>query len=612
MNLTGRRSTGDIRRSVAVSNHNAFAVSDVRRQDCDDGSIILQNTVQLPSPLPDVMDRFDHWAASSSDTVLITQPDGDGRRALTYGDAARLSQALAARLIDQGCKSGSVVCVVAGAGCDHAAVKLACLRAGLIYAPLSPSLTATESGLAKLQAMVQTCQPAVILAEESCLSALQMFEASSSVTVISLSRLVSDAASTAGKHSALPSDRPRAAPEDNAAIYFTSGSTGNAKGVLINRRMIAAVQSAIAAHWPFLTHDRPEIADWLPWHHVFGGLDNFFKMVWNGGTYHVRPTPTPDTIAETAALITSTEPTIYVDVPFGIKLLLDQLETHPALRTAFFARLELIFFAGAGMDAETWSRLNRVINQSSDVVRPSLRLASGYGSTEAGSTICLAHEQPGSPGEIGVPLPGHSLRLADVDGHIEIRVRGPNVSPGYIDAHGSIPMPLDELGFLKTGDVAAPVRPFHPELGLRFDGRVAEDFKLTNGTRVRVSALRQTLLTACAPYLADVAIAGETHDYLGVLLFPSHAAAELDSGACTRFFEKALADHNTQWPNSSMAVRRAIMMEGRPDPSAGEVNDKGHLVQRTCLRNRKPDVERLYAKRPDTSVIIPAMPSNQV
>jgi len=609
MNLTRHRSTDDFKKGGAATSHNAFAVSDVRRHDRDDGSIILQNTVSLPSPLPDVLDQFDHWAASSGDAVLITEPNGDGRRSLTYGEAARLSYALAALLIERGCKFGDVVCVVAGAGCDHAAVKLACLRAGLIHAPLSPMLTATESGKSKLETMVQICQPAIILSEDACLSALQMFDAPSSVEVVSLSRLVNDAAGVIGKHSTLPDDRTRTAPEDSAAIYFTSGSTGNAKGVLITRRMIAAVQGAIAAHWPFFTHDRPVIADWLPWHHVFGGLDNFFKMVWNGGTYHVRSTPTPDTIAQTAALITDTEPTIYVDVPFGIKLLLEQLENHPGFRTAFFARLELIFFAGAGMDAETWSRLNRVVQQSSDVVRPSLRLASGYGSTEAGSTICLAHEQPGSPGEIGVPLPGHSLRLADVDGHMEIRVRGPNVSPGYIDAHGSIPMPLDELGFLKTGDVAAPVRPFHPELGLRFDGRVAEDFKLTNGTRVRVGALRQTLLTACAPYLADVAIAGETHDYLGVLLFPSHAAAELDSGSCASFFEKALADHNTQWPNSSMAIRRAIVMQGRPDPDAGEVNDKGHLVQRACLRNRQTDVERLYAKRPDTSVIVPAMAS---
>ena len=586
----------------------AFAVCDIRRQDRDDGSIVLQNTLSLPTPLPDVIDRFDHWVKESPETILISEPVGETRRVVNYGDAARISTSLAAQLIKRGFKAGDVVCVVAGASCDHAVTKLACLRVGLVHAPLSASLGDTKSGRAKLQTMLQICQPVLVVSEDSCLSALQKFEQLHDVAKVSLSKLVAGAADASDLSLKLSEGRTAMTLDETAAIYFTSGSTGNAKGVLITRRMISAVQAAIAVHWPFFTHEQPIIADWLPWHHVFGGLDNFFKMVWNGGSYHIRSTPTHETISETAALIADTRPTIYVDVPFGIKLLLEQLENDANFCAAFFDRLELIFFAGAGMDGETWSRLNRLLQRSSEIVRPSLRLASGYGSTEAGSTICLAHEEPGSPGEIGVPLPGHTLRLADVEGHMEIRVRGPNVSPGYIDMNGSVPMSLDELCFLKTGDVAAPVRPFHPELGLRFDGRVAEDFKLTNGTRVRVGALRQMLLTACTPYLADVAIAGETHDYLGVMLFPSAAANELDAGAVGKFFQKRLTGHNAQWPNSSMAIRRAIVMEGPPDPDAGEVNDKGHLVQRKCLENRFSDVEQLFAKRPGKFVIIPGMP----
>lgn len=594
---------------MSASSRDAFAVYNIRRHDRDDGSIILQNAVPLPSPLPDVMDRFDDWADASAETVFVSEPAAEGRRVLTYGEAKRISYCLSTRLRDVGCKRGDVVCVVAGAGCDHAAIKLACLRAGFIHAPLSPTLAGSKSGITKLQDMLQICQPAVILCNEASLPVVRGFDFVPSDKVLTLCELVREADNISVDRSAGPESETGNQLDDYAAIYFTSGSTGNAKGVIVTRRMISAVQSAIAAHWPFFSHERPVIADWLPWHHVFGGLDNFFKIVWNGGTYYIRATPTAETISDTAALIADTCPTIYIDVPFGIKLLLEKLENDPDFCTAFFSRLELIFFAGAGMDAETWSRLNRVLEQSAALIRPSLRLTSGYGSTESGSTICLAHEEPGSPGEIGVPLPGHSLRLADVDGHMEIRVRGPNVSPGYIDAHGSIPMPLDELGFLKTGDVAEPVRPFHPELGLRFDGRVAEDFKLTNGTRVRVGALRQTLLATCAPYLADVAIAGETQDYLAALLFPSPAARELDDRSLVRFFEKSLADHNIQWPNSSMAIRRAIVLNNPPDPEAGEVNDKGHLVQRRCLRNRHDQVERLYAKQPDAEVMVPLVPS---
>lgn len=608
MNLTGRRPPHIPAASMPSGNSDAFAISDVRRNDRDDGSIVLNNAVPLPSPLPDVIKRFDDWASSDPQAILITEPVAQSRRTLTYAEAEDLSNRLANLLIARGFKSGDVVGVVAGAGCDHALVKLACLRVGLVHAPLSPTLVDTGSGSAKLEAMLNICQPALILCEEKCRNALAQIETPQAAAIDGIAEFVREASAGFEEAPAERNDLPVQKPEDKAAIYFTSGSTGNAKGVLITRRMISAVQCAIAAHWPFFVHHRPMIADWLPWHHVFGGLDNFFKMVWNGGTYHIRPTPTADSIEDTARFIAEVEPTIYVDVPFGIKLLLDQLENRPDFCAAFFARLELIFFAGAGMDSETWSRLNRVLLHSKAHVKPSLRLASGYGSTEAGSTICLAHEEPGSPGEIGVPLPGHSLRLADVDGHMEIRVRGPNVSPGYIDEHGSIPMPLDDLGYLKTGDVAAPVRPFHPELGLRFDGRVAEDFKLSNGTRVRVGALRQILLSTCAPYLSDVAIAGETRDFLGVLLFPSAAAEGLDDETRARVFDKALAEHNAQWPNSSMAIRRASVMAGLPDPEAGEVNDKGHLVQRRCLRNRAEDVDRLYAKQPDASVLVPALP----
>ena len=442
------------------------------------------------------------------------KPAADGRRQLTYGEASGVSTGLATRLIERGLSKSDTICVVAGAGIHHTAIKLACLRAGFVHAPLSPSLVHSETGQARLAAMIEICRPALILVDDRHAETLRLALDENVAEILALEEFSADAGHAEQMSPALAARRSETRPDDPAAIYFTSGSTGDSKGVIITRKMIAAVQSAIAAHWPFLTHGRPSIVDWLPWHHVFGGLDNFFKMMWNGGAYHVRPAPSREMLGPAVDLITDVRPNLYIDVPFGIKLMLDHLENNDQDRAAFFSRLDLIFFAGAGMDAETWSRLNRLIQRSRDHVLPTLRVASGYGSTEAASTICLAHEEPGSPGEIGVPLPGHRVRLVDVDGRSEIRVKGPNVSPGYIGTGGAIPMSLDEAGFLRTGDVVAPVRPFHPELGLRFDGRIAEDFKLTNGTRVKAGALRHMLLSACSPHLGDVAIAGETRDYL--------------------------------------------------------------------------------------------------
>lgn len=586
----------------------AFAVTDMRMHRDATGNVVLRNAVSLPSPVPDMIERLDHWADCHGDGVLISEPAAHDRRTLTYAQGAVASRAVAAKLGACGLSPGAVVCVVARAGCDHAILKLACLRANLVHAPLSPSFVGTASGLAKLSAMIGVCKPSLILVEDDLLEAVR----SAAITTAPVETLAGFVArggdgGDGGREPGEPS--VPVSPDDVAAIYFTSGSTGDAKGVLITRGMIGAVHAGIAGHWPFLTRERPVMVDWLPWHHVFGGLDNFFKMVWNGGAYHVRPAPSRDTIEQAVSLIASVRPTLYVDVPFGIKLLLESLENSVSERTAFFSRLELIFFAGAGMDAKTWAQLNRLVLESGDLALPSLRIASGYGSTEAASTICLAHEEPGSPGEIGLPLPGHSLRLVDVEGRSEIRVKGPSVSPGYVTADGEVGMPLDDQGYLCTGDVVAPVRPMHPELGLRFEGRIAEDFKLTSGTRVRVGALRQTLLAICAPYLADVAIAGETREYLGVLLFPTAAALNEDRDHLASHFEKALLRHNDQWPASSMAIRRAIVMDGPPDPDAGEINDKGHLVQRRCLANRAGALDRLYARRPDEGVMVLAVPA---
>ncbi len=586
------------------SSSEAFASFNIDRLDNVDGSITLTNKTPLPDPLPDIYERFLHWAAKDPDASLISGRNKNGRRTMTYGEARTRASDMARYLSSRCPDRHDTVAVVDDAGPDHAVVKLACLAVGLVHAPFASALALSESGRARLLELFRVCRPALILVSPTLPADFAELLARENLDFEIITACDTPSDSDSGQ----PFDVARHKPDDPAAIYFTSGSTGSAKGVMITRHMIAAVQGAISSHWPFLTTKRPVLVDWLPWHHVFGGLDNFFKVIWNGGTYHVRPAPSLNSMAAVAHEMARLEPTLYIDVPFGIKLLLDQLENDEELSRVFFANLDLIFFAGAGMDGETWSRLNRLIENRENGARQSLRVASGYGSTEAGSTICLAHEEPGSPGEVGIPLPGHQLRLVDVDGRTEVRVRGPNVSPYYTVASGHAAMPLDDQGFLCTGDVVAAVRPFHPELGLRFDGRVAEDFKLSNGTRVKVGTLRQMLLTACAPYLGDVAIAGENNDYVAALLFPSATTTDLDEDGLFRMFERSLARHNDQWPGSSTAIRYAVVMGGTPDAENGEVNDKGHLVQRRTLQNRAADVERLYAKRPDRDVIVPGEP----
>jgi feruloyl-CoA synthase len=560
-----------------------LARPDIERTDRADGSVLLRNRTALPDPLLDILDRFDRWRSAQPDAVLVS--DSDGANAASWAEVDARSDAAATRLRGMALGAGDVVAAVAPASVDHAVLKLACLKQGVALVSLAPSLLGSAFGLERLRGLLSVARPKLLLAEAGDVDALGGIARAAIHEIAEHCRPNAHASFT----------RPAYDPADPAALFFTSGSTGEPKAVVVTRAMIASNQAAYALHWPFLKREWPVLLDWLPWHHVFGGLDNFFKMVWNGGEFHVDKPPAADRVEAMAARLRAVRPTVHINVPYGIALLLDRLDADAATREAFFSRLELIFFAGAGMDAPTWARLRATV---AGLDRPPV-LVSGYGMTEAASTICLGLEPAERTAEIGFPLPGHTLKLVPVEpgsASYEIRVAGPNVAPHYVVKGDTAPLPLDDEGFLETGDLATAIHGGAPERGLAFDGRLAEDFKLSTGTRVKVGALRHALIEACAPDLADVAIAGEGRDRLAALLFVRGDPAD---PAIAERLEAALAAHNAAQPGSSTAIRRAVISPTPPDRTAGEINDKGHLVQRRTLANRADLVERLYSGAPN-------------
>lgn len=581
-----------------VNAHERIAKPMIEREDRPDGSILLHNRTPLPEPLPDILDRWNQWVGQNPDITFVSARENSTIRSASYGEIDRVSDALAHELRAAGARPADKIAVIAGASITHAALKIACLKAGLVHIPLSPMLLETAYGRTRLSGLLSIATPKLTIGASEEPPNTQENTVGSWISLAAL-----DPGNTkSGSFSAEPAKH-----SDPAAIYFTSGSTGDPKGVSITRGMIASNQSAYAAHWPFLTHKRPVLIDWLPWHHVFGGLDNFYKMIWNGGAHHIESPPHPEHMEAMATRIRDVRPTIHINVPYGIDLLLDHLDQSAETRTALFDRLDLIFFAGAGMGAETWRRLKSAVEAGPHGSGTPPIVVSGYGATEAASTMCLGHEPATDTSEIGLPLPGHTVCLAPVDGEAcEIRFRGPNVAPGYIGSEGIAALVLDEDGFLCTGDLGRARHDNAPERGICFDGRIAEDFKLTTGTRVKVGALRHAILAACAPHLQDVAIAGAGQNRIAVILFPTSAACEnLNNTSLAEHMLRGLTNHNTALPGSSTAIARAIVSDGPPDRDAGEITDKGHLAQARCLKNRATQVAALYANPVSPDILCP-------
>jgi feruloyl-CoA synthase len=195
-------------------------------------------------------------------------------------------------------------------------------------------------------------------------------------------------------------------------------------------------------------------------------------------------------------------------------------------------------------------------------------------------------------GMIGLPLPGTSVRLVPTAGKLEFRVKGPQVSPGYLGQPELSAAARDEEGFYKVGDAARFVDPEEPTAGMIFDGRISENFKLVSGTFVSVGELRLDAIGAIGDAVTDAVVCGEGESAAGLLLYPNPTLARDQVEAAVR---TGLAAHNARAKGSGGKVARALVLPAPPDPNTGEITDKGYIAQSLARTRYAEDVRRLFA-----------------
>jgi feruloyl-CoA synthase len=578
-----------------------FAPAEVDCRRRTDGTIVLESPLSLAGYPRAVGERLAHWAARVPDRTFLAErsPDGSWRR-VRYDDALAAVRELAAGLLSLGLSAERPLAILSGNGADHALLMLAAMHAGIPAAPISPAYSLQSADFAKLRDVAAQLAPGALFAAQRA-----PFERAISALRLDVPFLDSAALPSLRR---APDARAEAAfaavgPDSVAKVLFTSGSTGTPKGVVNTQRMLCANQQMIAQLWPFLGDRPPVTVDWLPWSHTFGGNHNFNMILWHGGTLYIDGgKPTPEGIGETVRNLASVSPTIYFNVPRGFDMLLPHLERDAALRESFFAELDLVFYAAAALPDASWRRLEAVALQAN---RSNPAMVSAWGSTETSPLATGVHFAIDRAGVIGLPAPGVSLKLQPVGDRLEMRVKGPNVSPGYWKPGGGVrPIALDGEGYLPMGDAGRLFDDAEPARGVVFDGRIAENFKLSSGTWVSVGAIRIACIGACDPLVQDVVVAGHDRDWLGLLVFANAAACRaVGTDEARRRIAAALGRRNAR-EGSSVRVRRVLFLDEPPSIDAGEITDKGYLNQRATLERRAAFVERLYAEPCDAAVLV--------
>jgi feruloyl-CoA synthase len=562
-----------------------FAPRQVELERRADGSVLLRSPQKLGRHARCVTEWLSQWSDRAAERVFLAERSPAGAwKTLSYreayGSARRIGQALLDRKLD----AHRPVAILSDNGIDHALLALGAMHVGVPVAPVSPAYSLMSKDFGKLRQIFELVQPGLVYAADP-----QRF-APALEAVGAKSTPVAELLET-NPGSTLEREHARVGPASVAKILFTSGSTGTPKGVINTHGMLCANQQMLAQAWPFVEERAPLLVDWLPWNHTFGGNHNFNLVLRNGGTLYIDGgKPVPGLAETTARNLAEISPTLYFNVPRGYDLLLPFLESDSALRKKFFAQLEILFYAAAALPQNLWDRLQKLAR---DEHREDLAMLSAWGSTETSPLATSVHFRMERPGVIGLPVAGCELKLVPAAGKLEVRVRGANVTPGYYKRPELTAAAFDEEGFYRIGDAVRFEDPADPAKGIVFDGRVAEDFKLSTGTWVHVGAVRVKLIAAADSLIQDAVITGHDRDQIGALVFLNPSMVK-DLGAEAIRDKLARALKALAEETSSMRPTRLMVMSEPPSIDADEITDKGYLNQRAVLERRAALVEELY------------------
>jgi feruloyl-CoA synthase len=587
-----------------------------------DGAVLLRSTEPLHPYPARLSDRLVHWAQTAPERTFAARrhQGGDWVR-LSYAAMLERARAVAQALLERGVSVDRPVAMLSGNDLDHLVLAFGAMLAGVPHVPVSPAYSLASRDHGKLRHVLATVTPGLVFAATPEYATAIEAAVGADVPVVLGQGALPGRATT--PFAELLATRPGAAqaaaeqaagPDTIVKFLFTSGSTKAPKAVTTTHRMICANQQMIRQCFGFLAEEPPVLVDWLPWNHVFGGTHNVGIALYNGGTLYIDDgRPTPAGMAETLRNLREIAPTVYFNVPKGLEEIARAMEHDTVLRDTLFSRCRAMMFAGAALSQQVWDRLHA---HAEAAVGERVRIMTGLGMTETAPTCTFAVGTDVASGHLGLPVPGVEVKLVRDDttgGKTEIRFRGPHVMPGYWRAPEQTLAAFDDEGWYRTGDAVRWLDPADPQRGLFFDGRTAEDFKLSTGTFVSVGPLRARITAAGDPCVQDAVITGLNRDEVGALVFPrvdelrrlagDAVAAEaplallLQAAPVRAFFQRLIDRLAAEATGSASRVALLHVLAEPPSIDLGEVTDKGSINQRAVLARRDALVQALHDGR---------------
>jgi feruloyl-CoA synthase len=600
-------------RDIGVSSlSDRFSEAPVVMEQRADGAILLRSNEGLGAYPLQFHDYLEFWARRAPGRVFMGEraPNAGDWIKLTYAEAAQKSQLIAANLASRDLGPDKPVLILSGNSLEHQLLALGCMKAGVPYAPISVAYSLVSQDLGKLKHIVKLLDPGLVYAADAALFSRALNDPvmegrdvfvgkpSPSVPRAQLFSRLLDGAGQAQLEQA----QRRITSDTIVKFLFTSGSTGTPKAVATTQRMLCVNHQQLAQIWPFMQRRPPVLVDWLPWSHVFGSNCNVGLTLRHGGTLWIDGgKPIPGEFAQSIRNLSEISPTAYFNVPRGFDFLHRELVKDDALRKRFFSNLDMMFYAAAALPEHLWLDLDRMAAGAASA-KSAPSMITGWGLTETAPAAIILSRHAAVAGNLGAPVPGVEVKLVPNGNKHEVRVRGPNIMQGYWRMEEATRKVFDEEGYFITGDAMRFIGESKAYAGLRFDGRITEDFKLSSGTWVDAAGLRASAHKALAGLVFDVVIAAPNRDDLGLLIFPVPSAT-VNEDYRARILE-GIRSMNMNTGGSSQTVARAAILRDPPSLDKGEITDKGSLNVHAVLDIRGGIVDDMYKGTASDDILV--------